>query len=705
MSGDIEEVSLEEKLSEVEYELQIVETKILSLKERQDYLLKQKQSLKDEISLKKSLTLAKRNWCSQDFPWSKRVSGLLEKVFKLSSFRPFQLQTINAILSKEDAILIMPTGGGKSLCYQLPALVTPGVTLVVSPLVSLMEDQLFALKALKINAAMMSASVTREEINAIQQSMVSKDSELKLLYVTPEKLAKSKRFMTKLQKMYEMKRLSLLAIDEVHCCSQWGHDFRPDYKFLGVLKGMFPDVPLLGLTATATSKVIVDVQKMLNVSGCLVFRATFNRPNLYYEVRQKPSNQKECFDCLVEMLKTRYTGQSGIIYTTSIKDCEELMEEMRKRNIRVGCYHANLDAALRSKVHAKWLSGEYQAVVATIAFGMGIDKPDVRFVIHHSLSKSMENFYQESGRAGRDNNAAECIVFYRFADVFRLSTMVFTQQTGLENLYGMVAYCLDKNRCRRSIISSHFNESWESSHCNMMCDHCRRPREPKEVEVSGYCRSLYKIIQQAAGNDVKLTAQMLVDAWFGKGKANLRVANLKVPAMSRESAEDIVGFLLIEGYLAEDFHFTPYSTISYIKRGRRAAAVLSDTASVKMTIGGSTIPVDKIVNESPKKPSSSLSSTKKVVTEKGPFLKKSISHDEAKEKGKISSKHIDNKSKEGPRLKPNTSHLGKNTGSSPSEAEGQKINLSTFDVVDLSDDEFVPIKKKKKVIRVSDDEG
>ncbi|KAK7871500.1 hypothetical protein R5R35_010218 [Gryllus longicercus] len=701
-----EEVTLQDKLAEIDYELQTVETQILSLQERKEFLLRQKQSLKDEMTLKKSLTLANRNWSSKDFPWYKKVVEVLETTFKLPGFRPHQLQTVNAVLSKEDTILIMPTGGGKSLCYQLPALVLPGITLVISPLVSLMEDQLFALKALNVNAAMMSASATREEVNSIQQAMVDKNSKLKMIYVTPEKLAKSKRFMTKLQKMYELKRLSLMAIDEVHCCSQWGHDFRPDYKFLGVLKGMFPDVPILGLTATATSKVIVDVQKMLNISGCLVFRASFNRPNLFYEVREKPSNQKECFDSLVELMKTKYAGKSGIIYATSIKDCEELMQELRKRGIRAGCYHATLDAALRSKVHQKWLSGEYQAVVATIAFGMGIDKPDVRFVIHHSLSKSMENFYQESGRAGRDNKPADCILYYRFADVFRLSTMVFTQQTGLECLYGIVAYCLDKTRCRRSIIASHFNEGWDTSDCNEMCDHCRRPREKKEIEIVEYCRSLYKLIQNAAGNDAKLTAQMLVDAWFGKGKANLRVSSVKVPSLSREMAEDVVGHLLIEGYLAEDFHFTPYNTISYIKRGPRAAAALSEKATVKMCVQGAR---KTEINKGSPKANNTINSEKKAKVENNARTKSETTKAEntmkSEKKVKVEKHALTESMNNVAHKRPSTLSSDVLNSITPNSSKEKR---GTDRVINLCDDEdldFVPLKKKKVFVVSSDDEG
>ncbi|PNF25033.1 ATP-dependent DNA helicase Q1 [Cryptotermes secundus] len=581
----------EEELTAAEQELNEVEAQLLNLSDRKRQLLDRIGQLKDEILLKKNHLLTSRDWSSTDFPWSKKVKEVLNLVFKLNEFRPLQHETINAAMSNEDVILIMPTGGGKSLCYQLPALLKCGVALVVSPLVSLMEDQLMALKALDVPAAMLTATSTKEEVKSIQDAMLNKNGKLKLLYVTPEKLAKSKSFMTKVQKMYGLGRLSLIAIDEVHCCSQWGHDFRPDYKFLGILKGMFPDVPILGLTATSTSRITVDVQKMLCIQGCLVLRASFNRPNLYYEVRTKASSQEECLQAVEDLLKTRYCSQSGIIYTTSIKDCEQLMHGLRNRKLRVGCYHANLEAPLRSKVHAKWLSGEYQAVVATIAFGLGIDKPDVRFVIHYSLSKSMENFYQESGRAGRDNKRAECILMYRLSDVFRISSMVFTQQTGLQNLYRIVEYCLDASRCRRAIIASHFDEAWDSQDCNAMCDHCCKPKERKEMVVTSFCQALYKLISNAAAVDTKLTAQKLLDAWYGKGAANLRDISIPVPKFSRETGEVILAHLLVTGYLQEDFHFTPYSTISYLKRGPKAAAAMSDKHNIIMHISGKSVPL------------------------------------------------------------------------------------------------------------------
>ena len=325
----------------------------------------------------------------------------LKDTFKLDCYRPHQLEAMNAYKSGHDVILVMPTGGGKSLCYQLPAITNQNsFTLVISPLVSLIEDQVMALQDLKVNVSMLNASSSRQDASLVHQEMINPKCQMKLLYVTPEKLAKSKMFMNKLQKAYEIGSFSHIAIDEVHCCSQWGHDFRPDYKYLGVLKQLFPKLPIIGLTATITEQVLSDVKSILNVKSCLHFKASFNRPNLFYEVRTKPDTLEEMLDQLTELLNGDFSEQSGIIYTLSIKDAEQLAEELGNRGIKALPYHASLEAKSRSKVHRRWLDGKCQVVVATIAFGMGIDKPNVRFVIHHSLSKSMENFYQESGRAG-----------------------------------------------------------------------------------------------------------------------------------------------------------------------------------------------------------------------------------------------------------------------------------------------------------------
>uniref|UniRef100_A0A336MJW4 ATP-dependent DNA helicase n=1 Tax=Culicoides sonorensis TaxID=179676 RepID=A0A336MJW4_CULSO len=559
----------ERKLQKIDKELLEVEKELSRLQIRRRELLELKESLKNKQIHKKALELSSLNWEGEDYPWSKKVREVLKNVFKLKDFRPQQLRTINAILSNQDVLLLAPTGGGKSLCFQLPACVTNGITIVISPLLSLCEDQLWSLERLGIDARMLNSTTDKETSNVIHKLLSEKSTNcpLKLLYVTPERLAKSKRFMNVLQKAYTLKKLDRFAIDEVHCCSQWGHDFRPDYKFLGTLKTLFPDIPILGVTATATQKVIADVQKMLNIKHSLLFNAPFNRPNLYYHVMEKPAEKEKVVELLVKLLKNRYKGMSGIIYTFSIKDAEDLTSELLQRDVKVRPYHASLDSDKRTRIHSRWLSGEVQAVIGTVAFGMGIDKSNVRFVIHHTISKSMENFYQESGRAGRDGNHAECILLYRLPDIFKISTMMFSEYTGLKNAYAMVNYCINGAKCRRTLIAAHFSEVWESFSCGKMCDHCYysdRPKGPK-VDIQADCKAIRRIIRRADELKQNLTALKLVDAWFGKGPTTLRIE--KIPSYDRFYAEQIIAFLIINDYLKEEFSFTPYATHSYIKCG------------------------------------------------------------------------------------------------------------------------------------------
>ena len=306
------------ELTEVESQLVRIECELETLLQKQQDLLERKQVLKAQIDSIESVRAQEENtqlqatdWEHGVFPWTENVQSILKSHFRLDSFRQLQLSCINSTLSKKDTILIMPTGGGKSLCYQLPAVVSTGVTLVISPLVSLMEDQLMAVKKLGIESCLLNASSSREEINQAHGAMTDKEGSLKLLYVTPEKIAKSKRFMSKLEKAFEMGRLSRIVIDEVHCASQWGHDFRPDYKILGILKRQFPTTPILGLTATATAKVLADCREMLSLKQCLVFRASYNRANLYYEVRPKLSSHKDHIMELAQLIKNKFCNQSG----------------------------------------------------------------------------------------------------------------------------------------------------------------------------------------------------------------------------------------------------------------------------------------------------------------------------------------------------------------------------------------------------------
>uniref|UniRef100_A0A914X0C0 DNA 3'-5' helicase n=1 Tax=Plectus sambesii TaxID=2011161 RepID=A0A914X0C0_9BILA len=361
---------LSAELMEIDTEVAKIDELVTTLKLKRRKLLEKKQQIEKTLELR-STAAAENAECfeGETFAWSAKARRALTDIFRIANFRPLQLSAINAVLSGEDTLLVMSTGGGKSLCYQLPAVISQGVALVVSPLISLIEDQLMNLRKWGVDAGALNQATTKEEDTRIQKALIDPKSTLRLLYVTPEKLAKSKRFMAKLEKCHELKLLRLIAIDEVHCCSQWGHDFRTDYKFLNVLKRQFRGVPLLGLTATATASVLDDVKTILGISGALVFRAGFNRENLFYEVRAKPSSAEQHLDDITGLILERFRDQSGIIYCFSRKESEEVATALRKRNIRAAHYHAQMESGERTKVHQRWTEGKYHIIVATVAFG------------------------------------------------------------------------------------------------------------------------------------------------------------------------------------------------------------------------------------------------------------------------------------------------------------------------------------------------
>uniref|UniRef100_A0A182K6V6 ATP-dependent DNA helicase n=1 Tax=Anopheles christyi TaxID=43041 RepID=A0A182K6V6_9DIPT len=553
---------------QIKEKLTVIEDKLARLRSQKAHLLQLCEAIQHVRKQRKTAQQSDGDWEQENYPWSPKARELLTQVFSIKDFRPKQLATINAIMSGNDVLLLAPTGGGKSLCFQLPALLSNGLTVVISPLISLMEDQVWSLDRLKVRAQLLCSTTNKEVVNRIHKEVSDKKTpSLKLLYVTPERLSKSKRFMTALQKCYNHGNLDRFAIGKCEVQIKWGHDFRPDYKFLNVLKEMFPKAPLLGVTATATTKVINDVQTMLNIHDSLLFVASFNRPNLYYHVLPKPVNKQEQYDLLANLLLTRFRKQTGIIYTYSMKDAMDISSEMTSRGLKTAPYHANLEPADRTKIHQLWHDEDLQAVVATVAFGMGINKGNVRFVIHHTMSKSMENFYQESGRAGRDGARAECVLLYQFMDVFRISTMTFSEHTGLKNAYAMVEYCITTSECRRKLISRYFSEVWGAEDCNAMCDRCAntdlvRPQK----EIAPYVDQLHRIIEKCELEQTNLTGLKLVDAWMHKGPTNVRLSD-PPPLIDRVLAEQIVAYLIVNNYLKESFVFTPYSTHSYIKKG------------------------------------------------------------------------------------------------------------------------------------------
>jgi ATP-dependent DNA helicase RecQ len=399
----------------------------------------------------------------------KLLRDTLEQYFGYSTFKPFQEEIVTDLLGGHDVLAIIATGGGKSLCYQLPALVSGGVTIVVSPLISLMKDQVDDLLANGISAATLNSSMSLNDIRSVEQGL--RDGSVRLLYVSPEKVTQETflQFLGKLD-------VRLIAVDEAHCISMWGHQFRPEYRKLSMLKARFPGVPLIALTASAIPEVREDIISQLKLVSPKKYVGSFDRKNLSYEIRDK----KGAIPQIISYV-SQHRGMSGIIYCLQRRTTEEIAEKLQKAGIRALPYHADLSDAVRSGTQEKFARDDVDVICATVAFGMGIDKPDVRYVIHYDMPKNLESYYQETGRAGRDGEASDCITFYSSADAMKLKSLLEHEyqderlnRVALQKWRSMTDYC-ETHLCRRKYLLNYFGEPYGMPACGG-CDNCRNPK-------------------------------------------------------------------------------------------------------------------------------------------------------------------------------------------------------------------------------------
>ncbi|MBA4299334.1 ATP-dependent DNA helicase RecQ [Algoriphagus alkaliphilus] len=402
-----------------------------------------------------------------------KVKAELKKIFGFSQFRGNQELIIDNLLNQRNTFVIMPTGAGKSLCYQLPAVVSEGTAIVISPLIALMKNQVDQLNAVGVNAHFLNSTLTKSEATKVKNEVLKKNT--KLLYVAPESLTKEENIA-----FLKSAHLSFVAIDEAHCISEWGHDFRPEYRRIkSIVAQIAPNLPIIALTATATPKVQQDIQRNLQMEEADLFKSSFNRTNLFYEVRPKIKNESK--KSLIKFIK-QHKGKSGIIYCLSRKKVEEIAALLRVNQIDAAPYHAGLDSSIRIKTQDDFLNEELDVIVATIAFGMGIDKPDVRYVIHYDVPKSLEGYYQETGRAGRDGLEGHCLMFYRYEDIVKLDKFnkdkAVTERENAKILLGEMAAFSETGVCRRKFILNYFGETLNED-CGF-CDNCKRARETFE---------------------------------------------------------------------------------------------------------------------------------------------------------------------------------------------------------------------------------
>ena len=492
----------------------------------------------------------------------KPLKTYLRKYFGFDKFKGEQESIIRNVLSGKDTFVIMPTGGGKSMCYQLPSMIMEGTAIVVSPLIALMKNQVDAMRGFSNEegiAHFLNSSLNKSEIATVRKDI--KEGRTKLLYVAPESLTKEENV-----EFLRSVPISFFAIDEAHCISEWGHDFRPEYRRLRPIIDAIGKVPIIALTATATPKVQLDIQKNMGMTDATVYKASFNRGNLYYEVRPKVDVIKE----IIKFVKQN-TGKSGIIYCLSRKKVEEVASTLSVNGIRALPYHAGLDAGVRADTQDKFLMEEIEVIVATIAFGMGIDKPDVRFVIHHDIPKSLEGYYQETGRSGRDGREGKCVTFYSYKDIEKLEKFmkgkpVAEQEVGKQLLLETVGYA-ETSVCRRKVLLNYFGEQYVEENCGN-CDNCLHPKKSFDgkEEVSTVLETVQAVKE-------KFPMEHIVNVVCGKAENNVKLHGHDQLEIFGEGSDHeprfwtaIIRQSLLAGLLSKDIE--TYGTLRLTDKGK-----------------------------------------------------------------------------------------------------------------------------------------
>ncbi|KAJ7654965.1 ATP-dependent DNA helicase [Mycena polygramma] len=624
--------TLNQEIAKLDAELQNIDYEVSKLRELRALRFQERQKLLDELERAGAPANAKgkgkatggTDYSTDDFAWSGELKLQMKRVFNIDNFRLCQQGVCNANMDDRDIVCVMPTGGGKSLTYQLPALLSPGCTLVVSPLIALITDQILHLREAGVEAVKLTGGTPKAESREIHNRLLamatrrdSQEKEIKLCYVTPEKIAKSKSFLAMLQKLVDGRQLARIIIDEAHCVSQLGHDFRPDYQKLHILRQNFPRVPIMALSATCPPKVLEDLLRTLGMkavvdgtnakpNATVYFSAPLYRKNLHYQILPKPSSAAAAITAMKDYILENHPNQTGIVYCFTRKDAERVADGLLEQSggkIKTGVYHAERKDNDKELLHRQWRKGAIQVVCATIAFGLGIDKGDVRFVIHHSLSKSMDGYYQESGRAGRDGKDSDCVLYYRPADFSHISAMMSGEREGAAKLHSMLSFAQELVECRKVGFAKYFSHSsqlsmssWATEDSDALaacghCDNCTRPAdsfERKDVTMEAW--QVLKVADAVQHSGGQLTLTMLADLARGNGGGTYGVGGggrkgkgkgrekEKVDMdldllcggkvnLKKDELESLLVELLVQRYLIEKYHSTTYTTVVYLMTG------------------------------------------------------------------------------------------------------------------------------------------